>query len=425
MVTRLKLELFRGKSPDGVLAVSESLVQRATPALLMLLLASATGDPAVVGLGAAITLVLTLYGAVIEIPCRMTLQHSQWSAKTKTAGVIGALFFSGLLLLVIVTLTRSVPVESIELVALLLIPLVPTVNLAGLARVARTQVVGAWSDIALSRVEAASLSLAVALGAVWLCTPLTGFALQITLFEFLFYLSLWRRTRGTVKRGPSTESGKARLLWQFQVTSTFGWFAGQFERLIVLFLGGPALLGTFAIGYALGRAPGDALTAGLANLASTTSRQPSGRSVAAIEASLQHVWNVAVLASAATIGGLFLFVRPLLGPAFDAALVFATLLAASGPLNSLGWVSTIFLNASGRYSIVTKVQTLQLGLSAVSGAMMLVDLRIGAAAVVLRLCLTSFILARSCAVRSKFTVTRLAATCAMVIVSGSIVVVAY
>lgn len=308
-------------------------------------------DPYAIGLYTWAALALTLLSALTDTP----IQHVSIISIKSLSGrrflrryeylsaVLGVLFIAASIWLISAFAGHeSVQKGFVSLWPLILVPLARSFSARPTAEL---QYSDSWRSVMLCRFYGALIGAGIGLPLVLVSKSIFGACTTLAVSEIsytLFTLAA-TRARGSLLRIPSSDQSAADTQppafrnWptyrHMAMFSTFGWFSGQLERVLLGAWAGTSALGAYSLGIAIGRSAGDAIAAS----------QPGVLRAELARVGAENDEQLRKLLGANVRGGLYLtvgnafavvlgsvFVLPLLlGPEWNSALQMAPILALS------------------------------------------------------------------------------------------------
>lgn len=249
----------------------EAVSQRASTAIVSLILAIATG-PSTVGYYAACFLAFGFIQGCVEAPMRLAapkLIRSEAGASFVTrVARVGGIASSAFLIPVVFVLGHTLKGDGANGFAMLPMAVTPLVAGFVIPRVVIAQSLGRWRNLAASRTILALSSLAVTVPTLIFTGSLLAAASQLFLVELgmLFWLLRGQLTRlpSSSATNPSSRSMLA-MLRDNVLVQTLGWCRGQLDRVILIFIASSAVMGNYSLAQSLALVPVTALLVGNSN----------------------------------------------------------------------------------------------------------------------------------------------------------------
>ncbi|ETA04890.1 hypothetical protein V525_21705 [Gordonia alkanivorans CGMCC 6845] len=343
--------------------------------------------------------------------------------------VVGALALAISIASVLIVLAG--PRSQMILVAYALVPAIVGWYLPALLVEQHT---GRWVAVAARRMVAVFVGLGLAAASLLILEPVFAVVVLTCSAEVIF----GALTRMSAKRIDELYEGRAEFdtsVYRHDLLSTcalslFGWLRGQLDRVAIVAIAGPTLLGSFTLSYAVARAPADAAMAGMSNMfrselaSGLQSSDQFRRLLARQYVRLIVVGTVCFLVSIILSFSLASF----LGDDWRQSLSVVPLLASSVYTSGFVWSVNALLNHVGLAKRVYGIQWFEVCLSVLVGVVMVQSFVLGVAVLLIRefvgACLTSYVARRFV---SRLTVARwagasicsLAVSCALWFVVGA------
>jgi O-antigen/teichoic acid export membrane protein len=396
------LETSRKSWVTILFSVAERIASRGSAAVITLLLALAS-SPEAVGQYATVILSITIYQALTDGVIRQ-IGVEAWNYRngrqflrrsSRISGLLGTFIVSGFLL--VVCLPNFSWTLMLHLLPLVFVPLVSSGYLELLTRAQRTG--DGWKRIAKAQMWGSLLSVLVAvpLLPVW---GVGAAAIQVLLAELCFLVLIHLRPT-TVPRTELRIPLWRRYYWPTAFSSVLGWSQSQLERLVLVVLASPGTLGIYSLAVAIARSASDAITAGLVNAtrAQISAAVDEHQREIQLRRGLFAGMSIA-LAMQVMISLVSVFVLPrFLEEHWSDSIKLAPLFACTGVIAAIVWVTSAYIIACGKASMLIYAQGIGVVLSVVCGLVLNVSLFAGAYACIVRdligLCLRLILIRRS------------------------------
>ncbi|SUE15386.1 Polysaccharide biosynthesis protein [Rhodococcus gordoniae] len=349
---------------DLIWAFLERVFPRIASALVMLGMTFFI-SPSTVGIYALAILVVTFFQSAtdaairqIAVPALRTEIGRDFLARySKRTPIVGALFTALPLAAIYITLPADTKAEFIPVFIFVLIP---TVTARRVTTIAYHQKCGNWKALAKFQLIAALLSFLVSVPVLLITHSLLAPALQLFITELGFTI-LSRRALAEcdVKEDSQGESeivqethNPHREFVHLSLYSMVAWIQTQADRVIMGPLAGAARLGEYTVATSIARSAGDAISTSTANVLRPRLFNRGDSEAATVrsgaDAILLKSTPIAAAATATTIAGIELVLRPLLDNEWDSSLDAAIILSLTTGPTLFAWCMTVILIAAKR-----------------------------------------------------------------------------
>lgn len=369
----------------SVLAILERLINRAASAVVGLAMVF-FASPREVGLYAGAVVVYSLAQTVGEFALRQTAAPL-WRAEGGPELIRRAALVCGGCTAILVAgyaavMWGSGRASGDEALLLATLAIAGLVGALGLPRLTYAQAIGDWRPLARKQLLASAASVVVGLALVpW--SGIGGGIAQTVTVEVLFVALLTRA--GTLSPSGVPTSSPTRQLRHMSVSNLFGWLQGQSERVVVGVIGGPVLLGFYAIAFQIARSLSDPAATGLATLLRNRLSEPGADRGEVFRATVRRAAQFGLVLQLCTVCIAVIPLSLLLPESWDRSLVLAALLTAGLPLVIAQWCISTLLVVEDRTRLMFPWQMLGIAVTVGCGVLMATwSLALGVAGLVLR-----------------------------------------
>lgn len=383
----MTLRLLPTRLPSAAWSALDVMTQRGAAAVAVLVLAALT-DPEIVGVVSIATLLLTLYQALFEAPVRQSGYRAISGGRVGIAAVRRLALFGGIagslvlaLAISSVLLMLSSPANQFVLVFYALVPAIVSWYLPGLLI---EQHSGRWPSVAVRRIVSVCVGVCLGGSVLLFGEPILAIVVLTCSAELVFavltYVTAKRTDELDLGHDEYRSSVYRRDLFSTCALSVFGWLRGQLDRVSIVSIAGPAVLGSFTLAYAVARAPADAAMAGMSNLfrselaSGAQSSDDFQRLFARHYIRLVAVGTACFLFATASAFALSLVLDD---HEWGSSLSVVPLLASSVYTSAFVWSINALLNHVGLAKRVYVIQWLEIGLSVLVGCVMVQSFTLG------------------------------------------------
>ena len=257
-------------------AVLWSAVERALPRVtsaIILVIFAALAAPAVVGLYFTATLAVTFLQSSFDLSMRqyaVGLVGDQRGLRIiRRFQIVYLSCGAALVLFVLTAIFFSEPAQGLNVAGLLPLALVPVFGALAIRAVATLQKANRWRRLARFQALATLFGICVGLPALVLTGSPLGPALSAATAEGVFTIAAIvgsRRVAAAVRIDEESDASALQGFAAVSATSVVTWFQLNLDRLLIVMLAGPALLGLYAVAWAVARSAADAVVAASANV---------------------------------------------------------------------------------------------------------------------------------------------------------------
>ncbi|MCG7580089.1 oligosaccharide flippase family protein [Mycolicibacterium sp. OfavD-34-C] len=310
--------------------------------------AAAVTDPHSVGLYSWAVLALTFYQSVSDLPIRQIavgligVDGGERFLRRYAiySGGLGLCFMSFAVTSVSILSSRGLAIN--QLLELLPLTLVPVAQAIATRPTAVLQHDGSWGRVSFCRTSAALAAVAIGVPTVLAFHSIIGACVAVMVAELLNSILIRRASRAlrysdySHHRSSTSSSNIANSsniadYWHMAVYSVLGWLQAQSGRVLLGAWAGTSTLGSYSLGYSVGRSAGDAIAASQANILRvdlTRQRAKVDLEIRAIvAANLRAGLALSVISASGAVIFSYFVLHPILGAEWDSALSMVPILA--------------------------------------------------------------------------------------------------
>lgn len=317
--------------------------------------------PEIVGVYALGILATTLYQAASDTAIRQIavsavgaesgqkfLRRYAWIST-----VAGMVFLSASL----VAIYAFTPTEvSGQVVYLIPLVAVPGLMAGRVVAIARIQMAGKWRALATFQMIGTAASFAISVPVLLLTRSLLASSLQIVITELTFTLLSVKAARSLPAAQETPEECShpplGKEFGHLAMYSVLAWFQSQTDRVLMGPVAGSTALGLFSVANSVARSGGDAVSTSTANVLRPellTNRDLTPRQIGErADRVLAKAVLISAGATAVTLLGIDLVLRPILSSQWDYALATARIISLTIIPTLFSWSMTVVLVAAGR-----------------------------------------------------------------------------
>lgn len=302
-------------------------------------------DPHALGLYSWAVLALTFYQSVTDLPIRQVAVGAVLTQDGENflrrymvlAGISGTVIMvAAIWLISAFTEGRSIPAKFFDLLPLVLVPPAQAFAVRATAALQRG---GQWGEVSLWRTTGSLVGMAFGVPVVFITGSVVGACIAVMTSEFVYavLVGLSARRRRDSRIAPieagNPPSSLGATYGHMTVYSVLGWLQAQSSRVFLGAWAGTSALGSYSLGYSIGRSAGDALASSQANVLRVELSRSEAQTDESIRCVLARNLRAGLLMAVATAIGAVVIsnvvLSPLLGPEWHAALLMVPILAVT------------------------------------------------------------------------------------------------